>query len=419
MNENTMTELLFMVLIFMVVILLILVITYIILSVKSKKRRKSAENKNILRTNKNVTEKTKKESVKSTSYNQQSIYKFMKFDKIEDNMIVQRNGKRYLMVIECQGVNYDLMSKMEKIAVEEGFQQFLNTLRHPIQIYIQTRTINLGDSIARYKEQIKGIEEKYRNKEYEYNKMVESGRYTNAQLEKQFFELTKQKNMVEYSRDLISTTEKMSLNRGVLNKKYYIVVPYYPEDSANSGQYAVEEIRNMAFSELYTKSQTIIRTLSACSVSGKILNSKELVDLLYVAYNRDEAETFGTDMAMKSGYDDLYSTAPDVFEKKIQILDKQIEKAAMDLVVDKVEKAKSRAQQLAEEKEQNMDALIGKMAQMIMETNKNSVEEGIAEDVIREIKDELGQQISKSDEKGDVSDEQIQETTSRRTRKAG
>lgn len=39
----------------------------------------------------------------------------MEFDKIEDNMIVQKNGKRYLMVVECQGINYDLMSRMEKM----------------------------------------------------------------------------------------------------------------------------------------------------------------------------------------------------------------------------------------------------------------------------------------------------------------
>ena len=72
----------------------------------------------------------------TTSQNKQSIFNFMEFDNVEDNMIVQKNGNRYLMVINCQGVNYDLMSGVEKNSVEEGFVQFLNTLRHPIQIYI-------------------------------------------------------------------------------------------------------------------------------------------------------------------------------------------------------------------------------------------------------------------------------------------
>ena len=63
----------------------------------------------------------------------------------------------------------------------------------------------------------------------------------------------------------------------------------------------------MAFSELYTKAQALIRTLSGCSVNGKILDSNELVELLYVAYNRDDSEIFGLDRAMEAGYEDLYS----------------------------------------------------------------------------------------------------------------
>ncbi len=47
-----------------------------------------------------------------------------------------------------------------------------------------------------------------------------------------------------------------------------------------------------------------------------MLNSNDLVDLLYVAYNRDDAEVYGVDKAIESGYDELYSTAPDVVDKK-------------------------------------------------------------------------------------------------------
>ncbi len=80
----------------------------------------------------------------------------MEFDTVEDNMISTKNGGKYvIMVVECQGINYDLMSEVEKNAVEEGFIQFLNTLRHPIQIYTQTRTINLESSIQTYRDKVK------------------------------------------------------------------------------------------------------------------------------------------------------------------------------------------------------------------------------------------------------------------------
>ena len=304
-------------------------------------------------------------------------------------MIVQKNGKRYLAVVECLGVNYDLMSRLEKNSVEEGFQQFLNTLRHPIQIYIQTRTMNLEKSIQTYKDKVKVIEEDYNKLSRQYNAMKQSDAYSEEDLKKEFFELTRNRNLLEYGKDIIANTERMSLNKNVLTKKYYIVIPYYAEETE---KYSIEEIRNMAFSELYTKAQSIISTLSACSVTGKILNSNELVELLYMAYNREDADIYGLDKALKAEYDSLYSTAPDVFEKKLKVLDKEIHDRAIDLANQKIEEVKSKAQQKAEEKEDSMDDLIRKMAKIVLNENKAYVGGNIAKEAIKEIeKDEGGE----------------------------
>ena len=72
-------------------------------------------------------------------------------------MIVRKNGSQYIMILQCNGVNYDLMSEQEKISVEEGFVQFLNTLRFPIQLYIQSRTLNLREIIEEYKARIDNL----------------------------------------------------------------------------------------------------------------------------------------------------------------------------------------------------------------------------------------------------------------------
>ena len=163
----------------------------------------------------------------------------------------------------------------------------------------------------------------------------------------------------------------------------------------------------MAFSELYTKSQSIIRTLSSCSVNGKILTSKELVDLLYVAYNRDESEVFGVNKAMQAGYEELYSTAPDVYEKKIRELDEIIRNRAIDLANEKIEKAKSRPQKVAQNKEDNLDELIRKMATLVIEENRRYVGEDIAEQAIDEIQKE----------EGGISNEEIEKKTTRGRKK--
>ena len=86
----------------------------------------------------------------------------------------------------------------------------------------------------------------------------------------------------------------------------------------------------MAFSELYTKAQTIINALSVCGINGKILDSMKLTELLYVAYNRDESEELDLQKHLNAGYEDLYSTAPDVFDKRMKELDIKIERRSIE-----------------------------------------------------------------------------------------
>ena len=97
----------------------------------------------------------------ANAFPKEDLNKFMEFDKIEDDMIVQDNGDKYVMVIKCQGINYDLMSETEMLAVEEGFSNFLNTLKYPIQLYVQSRSLNLEEEIKKYKERLITIKEDY------------------------------------------------------------------------------------------------------------------------------------------------------------------------------------------------------------------------------------------------------------------
>lgn len=359
-NINTLVILLALVL----VVIIVLGAVVLVIKIKEKSQIK-AETRG----------RTTKETGKTTAnYEQskQSIFNFMEFDDIEDNMIAQKNGNRYLMVIGCQGVNYDLMSGVEKSGVEEGFVQFLNTLRHPIQIYVQTRAINLESSLQVYREKIQQVENKYRNMELRYQQMVESGNYTDEQMQKAYFELTKQANLREYGNSVIQDTERMSLNKNILNKTYYIIVPYYSAEAGND-KLDKQEIKNIAFSELYTRCQSIISSISPCGVRGKILRTNELIELLYMAYNRDEAETFGLDKALKAGFNSLYSTAPDIYEKKMEELNKIIEKKAVEKAQQKIEEAKTEMQEKVEETEKNIDEIISQMAKLILEENEQYI----------------------------------------------
>lgn len=379
-----------------IMVMLLIILGFIYLSTKMKKDEETKK-----RTPNDKMTKTKK----FKEYKTESIMDFMEFDTVVDNMISQKDGMRYIMVVECQGINYDLMSVAEKNGVEEGFVQFLNTLRHPIQIYTQTRTINLDSSIQSYKEKIKEVQSSLEKQEMQYNQMVRLGNYSQEELNREYFELTKQRNLYEYGKDIIYNTEKMSLNKNVLSQKYYIIVPYFIEELGDNKFDKIEQ-RNMAFSELYTRAQSIIRTLSTCGVNGRVLTSNELVDLLYVAYNRDESETFGLDKALKAGYDELYTTAPDVIDKQIRELDKQINEEALEKAKEKITEVRSEKQKALKEKKENKRDLINELAQLILEENAQIVGEDVAKEAIEKIK---------KDEGGTEND--AKEKTTKRTRK--
>ena len=396
-NIETLTSILMIVIVVIVILLAILAIVYF--NSKNKKEKKSKNS---------VIEKSNVKEQKSKSFSVESVMDFMEFDTVEDNMIVQKNGNKYIMVIECQGINYDLMSAVEKNSVEEGFIQFLNTIRHPIQIYVQTRTINLESSLQTYRDKVKEIEESLQKEEAKYKEMSSSGNYTREELNQAYYELTKQRNLAEYGKDIIYNTERMSLNKNVLNQKYYIIVPYYSEELGQN-DFDKEEIKNLAFSELYTRCQSIVRTLAACEVNGKILNSYELIDLLYVAYNRDEQETYGIDKALRAGYDELYSTAPDVLDKKMETLNRKIEEEAFNKANEKVIEAQSAKEKALTRKENNMDNLIAQMAELIIEQNRATIGNDVANDAKARIRQE------KNNEGG--TEENVKETKKRRRTK--
>ena len=369
------------VLVIIAIVLVMIILGLILVAIYMKKKNEQKEKMREESFNNPTPENT---NTNNQAYNTKSIFNFMDFERIEDNMIIQKKGK-YLMVLECQGVNYDLMSDMERTSVEQGFIQFLNTLRTEIQIYVQTRTVNLEDSISTYREKFRTIEEQYEQMEMKYDEMKRSGRYTDKEMQKAYIELVRQRNKYEYTQDIIANTEKDSLNSSVLHKKYYIIIPAY-EDELVTENCSKDEIQNMVFSELYTKARSLARTLSRCEVNAKILDSEGLIDLLYVAYNRDESDLFSARRAIQAGFEDLYTTAPDVIERKIKLLDKQIEDEAIKLATEAINEARSEKEMLLRIREQNKDNLIFDFADSLIDENIDYIGEDVSADAKAKVK---------------------------------
>lgn len=355
-----------------IMVFLIGVVAYIYLD---KKRKENGKSK-ISKTKITNTENSKMQGIESMS-------KFLAFDEIVDSMIVRKNRQQYVMVIQCKGVNYDLLGEEEKIAVERGFTQFLNTLRYPVQLYIQSRSLNLKDNLEKYLERIEQVKEEIQKIDAQIKRETANGKLDLVR--RMEFDRRRKMNILEYGLDVTNYVSRMSQNRNVLQQNTFVVISYHTAEFGEEiSKYSKEEVNNIAFSELYTRAQTTIRGLSAAGVTGRVLKSEELAELLYIAYNRDDSELINIRKLVAAQYDSLYTTAKDVMDKQKELIEEQIEKEAIDLTANSIKKA-DRIRKLRRDNQEE----IKRRALGYVEAYKNEMTE--------ELYDETKKQIEKAD----------------------
>ncbi len=381
-------------------------VTYFVLVVKDKTKKDATKKVDSKKTPESTVGKFKE------NLSVESIYKFMEFDEIKDNMIIRKNREQYVMVIQCQGVNYDLMSEEEKIAVEEGFVQFLNTLRFPIQLYIQTRSLNLKDIVDEYKDRIKSMEEEIENLKLKQKEAEIKGNSDLAQ--KIAYQIRRKQNVFEYGADISEYVGRMSLNKNVLQQKTYIIVSYFTSEFGSTSTYSNEEIDNICFSELYTRTQSVIRSLAASEVGGKILDSEELAELLYIAYNRDDSELLQLSKALDAQYDALYSTSKDVLIKKQEKLQEEIDEKSVELATQSIMEA-DKIRKEKKQKEEEEKRIIEERALEFIEQYKNQMDD----DLYKETKNVISGKSKKAKETKENANETVEEKDNSSTVKRG
>lgn len=184
---------------------------------------------------------------------------YLPFDKIENN-IIDLGGFKYRMIIECSSTNYNLKTAGEREMIEASFQRFLNSLQFPITFYVQT-------------------------KEIDNSKML-------AQLEKDIQEtLQNFPNLSEYGE--VYLKEMRNLNSYIGNskqKKKYIIVPY--DEAASLTDLNKEEKYEYAMKELNTRTSMIIDGLAAAGIKGTVMQTKDLIELVYSIFHKDDYANF-------------------------------------------------------------------------------------------------------------------------------
>ena len=249
--------------------------------------------------------------------------------------------------------------------------------------------MNFDDLINSYHERIHDID----NQIARLNAQIENAkRNGNKDLESRLeFEKNRKQNILEYGESITDYTEKLSESKNILQQKTYIIISYYTAEFGNTSTYSKDEIDDIAFSELYTRAQTLIRALASAEVTGKVLNSEELMELLYVAYNRDQSEIYTLRNALNSEYDKLYSTARDVMEEKKTRIERQIEEDAAKLASNSIMKAdreetekRIKEQQIRQRALEMVEEYKDDMSKPLYEASKQNVQNANVEEAIQD-----------------------------------
>lgn len=198
--------------------------------------------------------------------------------EIRDGIVIMNDGS-FRSVIMVKSINFDLMSPAEREAVEYSYQGFLNALYFPIQIHIRSQKVDLRPYIEKL--------DKIRT---EHDNML----------------------LALLMEDYIGFMSNVAQSTNIMDKRFYVVIPYIP--ASLDAQKAVEASKNFvsnlmgAFSpkkeqhvtiheadleaakaELRNRVQAALAGLLQCGIQGLPLDTQELIELYYDAYNPDTA----------------------------------------------------------------------------------------------------------------------------------
>jgi len=206
-----------------------------------------------------MSENSKKPIEAATSF-------YVEVSEIRDSVIILREGQMR-SIIAVSSANFALKSQQEQDAIIGSFQGILNSLSFPIQILVQSRKLDLGQ----YLEKLKQIESNQHND----------------------FLKIKMREYIEYIQEMLREVN-------IMNKDFFLIVGYEPinlkEDLFGRFFRALNPSRDIKQKEedflknrkiLMNRASEITSRFLGIDLKGDLLNTEQLIALLYNSYNPD------------------------------------------------------------------------------------------------------------------------------------
>ena len=194
--------------------------------------------------------------------------------EIRDNVVIMKDGS-FRAVVACKSINFDLMSDVEREAVEYSYQNFLNSLKFTTQILVRSQRVDIGPYIER---------------------LMEVRRNNDNML------------LGVLMDDYINFIDILSQEANIMDKSFFIVIPCYTSPDAEkvlqqtknffksfSKNKGVEVTRidratyDKAMTEINNRVDSVMSGLFQMGVQSVRLKTRELAELYYNFNNPDTA----------------------------------------------------------------------------------------------------------------------------------
>lgn len=182
---------------------------------------------------------------------------FVPIKEIREGIVILNDGSMRAL-LSSTSLNLSLKGEDEQMGIITGFQTFLNSLDFNIEIFLQSKKLDIRSYLGILRERQNEVEEdllKIQIKEY------------------------------------IEFIQKFTEEQSIMTKNFYIVVPYDSMNIVSSEKRISEEdfIKNR--NQLMQRVNVVMSGLSSLGLSVKGANTEEVINLFYKLFNPNELDT--------------------------------------------------------------------------------------------------------------------------------
>lgn len=182
---------------------------------------------------------------------------FVPIKEIREGIVILNDGSMRAL-LSSTSLNLSLKGEDEQMGIITGFQTFLNSLDFNIEIFLQSKKLDIRSYLAILRERQNEIEEdllKIQIKEY------------------------------------IEFIQKFTEEQSIMTKNFYIVVPYDSINVISSEKRLTEEDFVKNRNQLMQRVNIVMSGLSSLGLSVKGAGTEEVINLFYKLFNPNELDT--------------------------------------------------------------------------------------------------------------------------------